>query len=221
MNKGLWIGSAAGVLVVMGLGLYFWLESPNGRQMEATPVHGAEGASVRPGTPPVAGTQPGLNARPTPPVLMTPASTPAAVPGGVAGTPAPWLTPGAAGSSGADGLPATGVSIGKPGAPSLNDVQQRLQALVANGRQPTPREVEAVLADLQRNQGSNVVNGVNLQTLRDNLVRTDRIQQIAQEMQVIAANPRKEDLPRLQALSVEMQRLSAAMAPNVMQPASR
>lgn len=118
-------------------------------------------------------------------------------------------------------LSAKGIPIGKSGAPSLDEVQKRLQALVANGRQATPREVEAVLADLQRNQGSNVVNGVNLQMLRDNLIRTDRIQQIALEMQAIAATPRKEDLPRLQTLSAEMQRLSSAMVPNVAQPTSR
>ena len=104
------------------------------------------------------------------------------------------------------------IATGKNGAPSLNLIQQRLQALVADGRQPTPSEVDLVLADLQKNQGSNVVAGVDLQVMRDNLAHTNRIAEIAKEIQGIAANPAKGDELRIAALVAEMQRRQGAMA---------
>jgi hypothetical protein len=105
----------------------------------------------------------------------------------------------------------TPLAIGKPGSTSLEQIQQRLQQLTANGRQPSAAEVDAVLADLQKNQGKNAVAGVDLQGLRDTLARTDRIQQIGLELQAIAANPSKIDQARLQSLTAEMQRLQTAL----------
>lgn len=104
-----------------------------------------------------------------------------------------------------------GVAIGRNGAPSLNHIQGRLQALVAQGRQPTAREVDLVLADLQKNQGTDVVSGVNLQVMRNNLSHTDRIEQIAKEIQTIASNPATVDSPRISALVAQMQRHQAAI----------
>lgn len=103
------------------------------------------------------------------------------------------------------------LAIGKPGSTSLEQIQQRLQQLTANGRQPSAAEVDAVLADLQKNQGKNALAGVDLQGLRDTLARTDRIQQIGLELQAIAVNPSKADQARLQSLSAEMQRLQTSL----------
>jgi hypothetical protein len=135
---------------------------------------------------------------------------------GMTGTVARAGAAGTAGAAGLGGLAGSSPAlpnfpIGKPGTPSIEGIQQRLQALVANGRQPTAKEVDAVLADLQLNQGGNMVGGVNLQALRENLARTDRIGQIAQEIQAIASQPSKADLPRLKSLTDEMQRLQGAI----------
>ncbi|MEW5889532.1 MAG: hypothetical protein AB1768_10910 [Pseudomonadota bacterium] len=111
--------------------------------------------------------------------------------------------------------PSSGIPVGRAGAPSLDDIQRRLLALTAQGRAVSPKEVDAVLADLQRNQGKNVVAGVDIGALRDNLARAERMQQLAQEMQAIAANPKKEDQARLQALMAEIQRLQAGMSTQV------
>ena len=109
----------------------------------------------------------------------------------------------------------TPLAIGKPGSTSLEQIQQRLQQLTANGRQPSAAEVDAVLAELQKNQGKNSVAGVDLQGLRDTLARTDRMQQIGLELQSIAANPSKSDQARLQSLAAEMQRLQTALIAGV------
>jgi hypothetical protein len=98
----------------------------------------------------------------------------------------------------------------RSGAPSITEIQQRLQRIAASG-QPNLRELDGVLADLQRNQGSTVVAGVNLQVVRDNLARTEHIQQLAQQMQALAANPTPETPARLQALMSEMQRTQGQM----------
>lgn len=104
----------------------------------------------------------------------------------------------------------TPVNMGRAGAPAIGDIQKRLQQIAASGH-PDLRELDGVLADLQRNQGSAVVGGVNLQVVRDNLARTERIQQLAQQMQVLAANPTAETPARLQALMTEMQRTQSQM----------
>ena len=129
---------------------------------------------------------------------------------------APWSNAGSAGlgapsTLGANAQTVTAIAVGKLGGTTMAEIQQRLQALVANGRQPSAMEVDAVLADLQKNQGNNSVAGVDLQSLRDTLGRTDRIQQIAKEMQAIASNPSKTDLARIQTLTAEMQRIQANM----------
>lgn len=107
------------------------------------------------------------------------------------------------------------LTIGKSNSTSLEQIQQRLQQLTANGRQPSAAEVDAVLADLQKNQGKNAVAGVDLQGLRETLARTDRIQQIGLELQAIATNPSKVDQARLQNLTAEMQRLQSALITGV------
>ncbi|AVS88432.1 hypothetical protein C8238_09480 [Paracidovorax avenae] len=85
--------------------------------------------------------------------------------------------------------------------------------------QPDVREVDAVLADLQRNQGSTVVAGVDLQAVRDNLARSERIRQISVEMQALAAKPGPDVPAQLQSRMAEIQRLQAGMTGNVAAPA--
>lgn len=197
MSKPVWMGMGAGAVLVCALGGYLWWQSSG-----SAPDPAAQAP-----------------ARATPPQVAAPSTFPAApAAGSGASGPLGQALPSTAPWVAAPGVPAPGrqgpnvPAVGKAGAPSIDDIQRRLQGLTANGRQPTAREVDAVLADLQRNQGSDVVVGVNLQALRDNLARADRMQQIAQEVQTLAANPRKEDLPRLQALSAEMQRLQTSIA---------
>lgn len=197
MSKAVWTGMATGAVLVAALGGYLWWQSAQQPVQPGLvpPSVGPSASVVRPsGAPSVPGSQSGT----------------ALPPGTGATADAPWATSPVPPS--AARLGARPPSAGQPGAPSIEDIQSRLQGLTANGRQPTAREVDAILADLQRNQGTDVVGGVNLQTLRDNLARADRMQQIAQEVQTLAANPRKEDLPRLQTLSAEMQRLQASVS---------
>jgi hypothetical protein len=122
----------------------------------------------------------------------------------------------------ANGTPAAAaIPIGKPGSASITEIQQKLQALIANGRQPSALEVDAVLAELQKSQGNNPVAGVDLQSMRDTLGRTDRIQQIANEMQAMAANPSKMDINKIQALTAEMQRLQTSLQAGIARPPTR
>lgn len=105
--------------------------------------------------------------------------------------------------------PAQGASATAGG---MAAIQQRLQRLAASGH-PDVHELDSVLADLQRNQGSAVVAGVDLQALRDNLARSQHIQDLAQQMQALAASPSPETTPKLQALMAEIQRTQSQMQP--------
>ncbi|MDD5333133.1 MAG: hypothetical protein PHS32_05245 [Rhodoferax sp.] len=102
-------------------------------------------------------------------------------------------------------------TAGQPGAPSIEAIQQRLQAQVAGGKVPSPKELDAALSDLQRNQGKDVIGGVNIAALRENLARVERLRQIALEVQAIASNPQKQDQARLQVLMTEVRTVQTAM----------
>lgn len=217
MNKTIGLSVGLGLLMVMGLGAYVWLQMSSSLEQNDSQVLTNRTPARAVNVP-----QPGSVGGPSQNAEF---SLPGKVPDGMSGqgsrnelSAASSTSPNALNGPPKTDLAGTqvfGVPIGKPGAPSMEGIQQRLQALLANGRQPTAREVDAVLADLQKNQGGNVVAGVNLQALRDNLARTDRISQIALEIQAIANQPAKSDLVRLQSLSGEMQRIQAAMLTQV------
>lgn len=143
-------------------------------------------------------------------------STSAAAPAGGATAlpPTPWSTtenprPPAASSQAA-------------GVPSIDEIQNRLTAMTANGRTPSAREVDDLLADLQRNQGRNDVAGVDLAVLRENLARAEEIQRLAREMEKMAQNPKQQDIPRLQAMMAQIQHLQAGIKADVSaKPASQ
>ena len=206
MNRGIVVGAAVGV-VALALGAALLMRSERAADANLpVPAASRPSSSV-------------LAPAAVPAAPSTPAA-PRAAPGGLPlNTPAaPWLSPGS------EGAPATAAATTVPpigaarnAAPTMTELQARLQALSSN-KQPTPREVDALLADLQKNQGSNVVAGVNLQTLRDNLARTERIQQLAQEIQALAASPTADTPSQLQPRLDELQRLQAAMTSNVTAP---
>lgn len=100
--------------------------------------------------------------------------------------------------------------MGKQGAPTLESIQQRLQGIAASG-QPNVRELDQALADLQRNQGRDVIGGVNLQILRDTLMRSERISELAEQIKIVAASPGPDTQKRLQPLLLEIQRVQAGM----------
>lgn len=111
--------------------------------------------------------------------------------------------------------------VGRPDAPSLSSIQQELQALTAAGRQPTPAEVEQVLAKLQANQGSAVVAGINLETLRANLRIAEQMRMVAAEVQHLAAQPTPENTARMQQLSAQLLQLQGQLQADVRAPSAR
>ncbi|GAA6121392.1 hypothetical protein [Acidovorax sp. FG27] len=130
---------------------------------------------------------------------------------------APWLAaPGGPGMAQTPASPAA--PGGQAGSATLQDIQARAQALSTN-KQPSAREVDALLSDLQKSQGNNVVAGVNLQVLRNNLAAADRMQQLAKEMQVLAATPGPAAAQEIQTRLAEIQRLQAQLSANVTAPA--
>ncbi len=209
MNRGVVAGLAAGVALIAVAAVLLVRNDP-------AAVQGAQATAPATAAPPA---QPGAGAAPAavpPGTSVPPVAADAA--GRVPADPsaAPWLGSAGARASAPGGAPS--VAAGRAGAPSLDDIQKRLQAMLAQP-QPDVREVDAVLADLQRNQGSTVVSGVDLQAVRDNLARSERIRQISVEMQALAAKPGPDVPAQLQSRMAEIQRLQAGMTGNVAVPA--
>jgi hypothetical protein len=92
----------------------------------------------------------------------------------------------------------------------IRQLQEKMRALTANGRQPSPMEMDPILRELAEIQGSNTVGGVDLQVLRDNLKVADRMQKLAQDLAVEARKPAAEQdaekIRSLQAAILQEQR---------------
>lgn len=90
----------------------------------------------------------------------------------------------------------------------LAQIQARLAALGSLGK-ADPREVDALLAELQQLEG-NEVGGVNLLALRDNLAKAQEIQRLAAELDQLAHRP-NPDPRQMQDLIARIQTLQAGM----------
>ena len=94
-------------------------------------------------------------------------------------------------------------------------LKAKLAAMTAGGKTPNMKELDGVLADLQKVNGSTDVGGVNLSALRNNLARADEIQRLGLEMQALSQAPGKQDLPKIQALMAEIQKQQAGMVTDI------
>lgn len=100
-------------------------------------------------------------------------------------------------------------------AKSYEILQAKLAAMTAGGKTPAIKDLDAVLADLQKINGSADVGGVNLNALRNNLARADEIQRLGKEMQALSQAPGKQDLPKIQSIMAEIQKQQAGMVTDI------
>ncbi len=135
--------------------------------------------------------------------VPAPASPPAA--DGTAGSMPAWMADMVpkppAGASAAAGAPA-----GKDAerAARMQAALQSLSRLQASGKHTDPLEVDKVLAEVQRANGSNVLQGIRLDVLRENLRVAARMQTVANELQ--ALQQRSAGQPPGPELQAEVQR---------------
>lgn len=143
------------------------------------------------------------------PGLATPAPNPAsAATAPSAAMPPPWMNaPGAAAPKAAN----------PERVRELRAVQARLSSLMAGGRKPDPKELNAVLDDLIRIQGTTVIGGVDFAVLKNNLAKSQEIEALAREMEQVSKQP-KPDAKRIQALMEKIQAAQAGLRSDVMAP---
>ena len=184
MSRGLWFGAALGLAVLALLfGMQHWPAAPQ--------VQTRAALSPSPPSKPVTATVPAQPAR-----LDSSLASPAG------NGPAPWL-------NAANGQPPLGMARPRT-SPEMASIQNRLQALITRGN-PSAQEVDAVLADLQRVPGGASIAGLNLNALRDMLQRSDRVQEMAKQMQALAANKDPGSMARMQELVARMKEEQTAL----------
>ena len=205
MNRGILVGAAVG-LVALALGAVLLVRSESAADANL-PVPAPSSAASPVRVPAPSASAPGAPATMVTPPGGLPLNTPAA----------PWLAPGGERASPA-AAPVPPVAAGRSGVPTIEDIQARALAM-GTGKKANAREIDALLADMQKNQGRNVVAGVDLQALRDNLARSERIQQLALEIQALAATPGAGTPAQLQTRMDELQQLQTAMTGSVAVPA--
>ncbi|GHU31407.1 hypothetical protein AGMMS50256_19830 [Betaproteobacteria bacterium] len=106
-------------------------------------------------------------------------------------------------------MPGTGQALSRSSARNSNAlraerarrVQQKMQELTANGRKPSPAELDPLLQELVEIQGTSNIGGVNLQALRDNLKVADRMQTLAKELEAEIKKPQPErDMAKVKSI---------------------
>jgi hypothetical protein len=165
-------------------------------------------------------------ARPAPPaVAQAPANTtqmPDAsitTPANTA-SPAPWADSSTA-PTGADLGPAIrSVSTDPKKKMAREAIRAKILSLTANGRQPTPAEMNAVLGELERVEGSSVISGVNVGALRNNLSKVDEMQRLGLEMKNESTKPNGGDPKKLKELMERLQKLQTEMRTDIAAPAA-
>lgn len=94
-------------------------------------------------------------------------------------------------------------------------LQAKLAVMTAGGKVPAIKELDTVLADLQKINGSTDVGGVNLSALRNNLARADEIQRLSKEMQALSQAPGKQDVAKIQSIMTEIQKQQSGMVTDI------
>ncbi len=97
-------------------------------------------------------------------------------------------------------------------------VRQKIAGLTANGRQPTPAEMNVVLAELERIEGSSVISGINVGAVRNNLMKVDEMQRLGEQMKAESTKPGGGDVQKLNALLARIQKLQSEMRLDIAVP---
>jgi len=135
------------------------------------------------------------------------------------GAPPPWAEPSAA-PTGADLGPAIRNTQADPKKRAAREaIRTKILSLTANGRQPTPAEMNAVLGELERVEGSSVISGVNVGALRSNLSKVDEMQRLGMEMKDESSKPNGGDPAKLKDIMNRLQKLQAEMRTDIAAPA--
>lgn len=135
------------------------------------------------------------------------------------GAPPPWAETSSA-PAGADLGPAIRNAPTDPKKQAAREaIRTKILSLTANGRQPTPAEMNAVLAELERVEGSSVISGVNVGALRSNLSKVDEMQRLGMEMKNESSKPNGGDPEKLKDIMNRLQKLQAEMRTDIAAPA--
>lgn len=133
------------------------------------------------------------------------------------GAPPPWAETSA--PTGADLGPAIRNVPTNPKKQAAREaIRTKILSLTANGRQPTPAEMNAVLAELEQVEGSSVISGVNVGALRNNLTKVDEMQRLGMEMKNESSKPNGGDPAKLKDIMSRLQKLQAEMRTDIAAP---
>ena len=152
-------------------------------------------------------------APPTPgPAVMAPsASAPAAPTAGAV----PWATPAPSGAASSGEI-----ARRENQSRELDAMRDDIVKSMREGKQPDPRKLDAALARVEAAAGQNVVSGVNIDAVRNNLAIAQKLQVIAGELDVESKKTGKLDTDRLRALAAQVQQLQSQMRVDVSAPAA-
>lgn len=151
-----------------------------------------------------------VNAAEAPATAVTPANT---------GAPPPWADSSGAAPSADLGPAIKSVAADPKKRAAREAIRAKILSLTANGRQPTPAEMNGVLAELERVEGSSIISGVNVGALRNNLSKVDEMQRLGMEMKNESTKPNGGDPKKLKEIMERLQKLQTEMRTDIAAPA--
>lgn len=196
--KTLLIGGAALLLVAAAAGYWAAPSLPPAPDAGAPPA----GAMHAPGAPSAA--------------VTTPAT--------VDHAPAPWVGARAPAAAGATAPAASGVGQLNDLTPAtrarVEQAQADLAASMRPGVAPDPVKVDAALLAIREAAGTAIVGGVNLDTVRANLAVSQKIQKIAEQIDLEVKRSGQMDTKKMAMYAAELNRLQQQIRPDVTAPAA-
>jgi hypothetical protein len=160
--------------------------------------------------------EPVRTAQPRPAPALRATAPPVAPPVAAPPSAAPWTaTPGPAGVASNDAMAAR-----ERQSQELDAMQADIAKSMREGRQPDPQKLDAALAKVAAAAGQSVVNGVNIDAVRNNLAIAQKMQALAAELDAESRKPGKLDTDRLRALVAQVQQLQSQMRADVSAPSS-
>jgi hypothetical protein len=127
----------------------------------------------------------------------------------------PWATPAPSGAASNDEI-----AKRQNQSRELDAMRDDILKSMREGKQPDPKKLDAALARVEAAAGQNVVSGVNIDAVRNNLAIAQKLQVIAGELDAESKKAGKLDTDRLRALAAQVQQLQSQMRVDVSAPAT-
>lgn len=120
----------------------------------------------------------------------------------------PWAASAGGSNAAIPGVPDSAAQIERQKQMAeLRTMQMALMKSMQETNRADPRQVDALLLKIKQVTGSSTFNGIDIDVLRNNLAKAEKMQRIAEEMNREASKPGGADPKKIQAYAEQLKKL--------------